>query len=101
MNGFDIRYRLEMDYDLFLRCYRNKIPLKIIDKPFSVMRSGGVSTRTDSATLNARLVEERAIHYRNCPSKLMKSFYNLYWQVYPNYKLTRGRYDRHRAGKPE
>ena len=98
LDGFETQYKLEMDYDLFLRAYRRQVPLRIIDQPFSVMRSGGVSTRIDAATLRSRLIEEKLIHYRNCPSSLMRILYAIYWQVYPHYKLARGVLDRHRYG---
>lgn len=91
LGGFDTRYRLEMDYDLFLRAYRRRVPLRTIPEPFSVMRAGGVSTRTDAKTLEARLTEERTIHLQNCPNQLMRAFYNVYWRLYPSYRLFRGK----------
>lgn len=94
LKGFDTRYKLEMDYDLFLRAYRMNVPVRLIDHPFSVMRSGGISTRNDTVTLKSRFAEEKLIHYRNCPNDLMRLIYSMYWHVYPPYKLLRGRIDR-------
>lgn len=89
LGGFDTRLELTMDYDLFLRAYRRGFAVTVIDRPFSVMRSGGVSTRNDKTSLRRRLAEERAIHYRHCPSMVMKAVYSLYWISYPRYRMLR------------
>lgn len=93
LGGFDTRYRLTMDYDLFLRAYRRRVPIRIVEEPFSVMRSGGVSTRRDINSLADRLREEREIHFRNCPGAVMKAFYVVYWRIYPRYRLLGARLD--------
>lgn len=87
MSGFNSSYSIEMDYDFFLRAYRKGATYKTIDHPFSAMRKGGISTRTDSASLSNRLKEERKIHFTNCSNSLMAIFYQLYWMIYPIYKL--------------
>lgn len=98
LGGFETRYRLEMDYELFLRAYRRGTSVRILDEPFSVMRSGGISTRSDTDTLKNRLAEEKSIHYRHCHSAALKRLYALYWSVYPSYKLFRGSLVRRRYG---
>lgn len=98
LGGFDTQLALSMDYDLFLRAYRRGYGVRLIDQPFSVMRSGGVSTRNDALTLRKRLAEEKAIHKRHCPTSIMRIVYALYWMTYPKYKGLRGRFDRHLVG---
>lgn len=85
--GFDEEYRVAMDYDFFLRAYREGGNCKTSSLVMTVMRNGGVSSRLDASSLKARLGEEKRIHLSNNKSLFWKLLYKSWWSVYPRYKL--------------
>lgn len=86
IGNFDTNLKIAMDYDFFLRAYRNGAKVKICDMPLSVMRNTGISSRLDPQTLNKRFLEEKHVHYKNCQNQILKALYKIYWQLYPTYR---------------
>lgn len=92
IGNFDTDYKINMDYDLFLRAYRAGSRAKIINKAISFMRNNGISSRLDKETLSLRLSEEKSIHYAHCHSWLLRAIYAVWWRLYPLYKLGKYRF---------
>lgn len=86
IGGFDINLQIDMDYDFFLRAYRAGTKFSIINNPFSVMRLTGISSRLDWNSLKMRFLEEKQVHFKNCPNVWMKYIYRLYWCFYLPYR---------------
>lgn len=87
IGGFDIKFRIAMDYDFFLRAYRQDIDVKYVDIPLSVMRRTGVSSQTDKVSLRKRFLEERAVHRKNSLGMWLSLIYMVYWVAYPLYRM--------------
>ena len=86
LHGFDVKFRICMDYDLLLRAYQNGARLRKAPVVSSVMRDTGISSRQDWRDLKIRFDEEKRVHYKNCRSLSMKILYNLYWFLYLPYR---------------
>lgn len=84
---FDIKLKIAMDYDFFLRAYQQPTTIKILNEPLSVMRDTGISSRQDWKSLQARFTEERKIHFKYCKTIFGKLFYHLYWLLYLPYRF--------------
>ena len=89
IGNFDTNLRVAMDYDFFLRAYRAGTHTQYHRLPLSVMRTTGISSRRDRASLRHRLNEEKSIHQTHCPGPWYRLFYSLYWILYPRYRLLR------------
>jgi glycosyltransferase involved in cell wall biosynthesis len=85
-DGFDKRFHICMDYDFFLRVYRNGARLMKVPVILTVMRDTGISSRPDWKSLRDRFDEERKIHEKNCDSLFMNMLYHLYWSLYLPYR---------------
>lgn len=84
---FSTRYKVAMDYDFFLRAYRKRCNVKLIDDfLLSVMRDTGVSSRGDWDSLKRRFAEEKIAHYKNSTGLFMNLAYGVYWLAYPAYR---------------
>ena len=83
---FDKDFKIVMDYDFFLRAYRDKISIKKCSITLSVMRDTGISSRLHWSAIQQRLSEERKVHMKNCPRKIMKWGYVFYWCIYILYR---------------
>lgn len=87
-NGlFDTGFRICMDYDFMLRCYRQGARSMSVDAPLAVMRMNGISSRLEWSGVRERISEERRAHLKNCPSAAMRIIYRLYWFFYPAFKF--------------
>jgi len=89
IGNFQNKLRIAMDYDFFLRAYRNKICAQMYSLPISVMRDTGISSRRDWASLSARFREEREVHNRHCQNLFQKWLYTVYWVFYWPYRKIR------------
>jgi glycosyltransferase involved in cell wall biosynthesis len=87
LGGFDTGFKICMDYDFFLRAYRKGYTCKTTDSVLAVMRDAGVSSRRDSTGVKARLLEEKAVHEKNCASWWLSLIYRVWWTLYPIYKM--------------
>ncbi|GAB6270445.1 MAG: glycosyltransferase family 2 protein [Smithella sp.] len=85
LHGFDMKFKICMDYDLLLRAYKNGAQLKKAPVVLSVMRDTGISSRRDWNSLKVRFDEERMVHQKNCRSLAMQILYKLYWFLYLRY----------------
>lgn len=83
---FDKTFQIAMDFDFFLRAYRDGVNFFYIEFPFSVMRLTGISSRLDWDSLKMRFLEEKQVHFKNCPNLWMKFIYQLYWCLYLPYR---------------
>jgi len=83
---FDTSFKIDMDYDLILRAYRAGASCNSVNMPLAVMRLIGVSSRRDWSSLRQRFSEEKRVHLKNCPNKLMGILYRLYWLLYLPYR---------------
>ena len=83
---FDKTFSIAMDYDFFLRAYRENCKIKICSTEFSFMRDTGISSQQDQSSLTSRFNEEYRIHMKNCRSVFLKFIYMLYWPLYKLYK---------------
>lgn len=86
---FDVRFRIAMDYEFWLRCKRLGISLRRSRLAITVMRDTGISSRRDSQSLKKRFAEEKFAHELNASSVLWKLLYELYWVLYPQYRRLR------------
>ena len=75
-----------MDYDFFLRAYKQGVPALRADIPISTMRLTGISSRTDWPALLERFGEERAIQNKNNTSLWMRLVYAAWWSLYLPYR---------------
>jgi len=101
LNGFDMQFRITMDYDFFVRAYHRRAKLVKVPDILAVMRESGISSRRDWQSLKNRFDEERRVHEKNCGSSSMKMLYNLYWFLYLPYRrvyyvLKKSRVEAHR-----
>lgn len=83
---FDKTLQIAMDFDFFLRAYRSGASFSYIGFPLSAMRLTGVSSQVDWNSLKIRFLEEKQIHFKNCPNLWMKFIYRLYWLFYLPYR---------------
>jgi len=84
---FDTQFKIAMDYDFFLRAYRNQCRVKILKNlTVTLMRDTGISSRRDWNSLRKRFTEEKQVHYKNSRTILDKVIYFLYWQLYLPYR---------------
>ncbi len=86
---FDISFKICMDYDFFMRAYRQQATGEYISKVLSVMRDGGVSSRQDWSSLEQRFMEEKRVHLENNLSAVMRVIYAVYWTLYLPYRKVR------------
>jgi glycosyltransferase involved in cell wall biosynthesis len=86
LGGFDTSLRIAMDYDLFLRAYRQGVAAQVHDLPIAVMRKTGISSQLDRDSLLERFREEKAIHTRHASSFARRLLYSAYWIAYPIYR---------------
>jgi glycosyltransferase involved in cell wall biosynthesis len=86
LQGFDMQFKICMDYDFFIRAYRKKAKLVKAPVTLAVMRDTGISSRTDWKSLKTRFNEEKIVHKKNCPSVIMKMVYEFYWFLYCPYR---------------
>ena len=86
---FDTDLRLGMDYDFFLRAYKQGVNAVHVDIPISTMRLTGISSRTDWQSLHERFREERMIQQKNCSSVWMRLIYGVWWLLYLPYRRIR------------
>lgn len=91
LGGFDKQFRIAVDYDFFLRAYRQGASLVKAPVILSVMRDTGISSRRDWPDLKVRFEEEHRVHKKNCPSSLIGLVYRIYWLFYPPYRRVRNR----------
>ena len=56
---FDTNYKLAMDYDFFLRAYKNRVKLKRCNFTLAFMRDTGVSSKLDQDSLRNRFPSKR------------------------------------------
>lgn len=82
-------FRINMDYDWLLRAYQSSTPMYTSDLVISAMGSGGLSSRTDRASIETRITEEKKAHFENANTPLWKIAYRIYWWIYPSYKKLR------------
>lgn len=83
---YDPRYRITMDYEFFLRAHRGGARAVLArDLVLARMGGAGLSSRRDWPSLETRLAEERAVHFRHAPPRL-RALYHLYWALYPPYR---------------
>ncbi len=100
IGAFDTTFEIAMDYDFFLRSYRAGVTSCKVNIPLSVMRLVGISSRHDWSSLRQRFSEEKRVHLKNCPNKLMGILYRLYWLLYLPYRKIRFFWSCMRAGRP-
>jgi len=86
---FDTRYRIAMDYEFFLRAYRQGVPVSRVNQVFSTMRLVGVSSQSDWESLSERFSEEKTIHRQHCRGLAMSLAYRAYWALYLPYRRLR------------
>jgi glycosyltransferase involved in cell wall biosynthesis len=86
IGDFDTNFKIAMDYDFFLRAYRDKVKVRKIGTPLSVMRNTGVSSQLDWPSLKKRFEEQRQIHFKNCESKIMQITYDIFSFFYMLYR---------------
>lgn len=86
---FDTSFRINMDYEFFLRAFRLDKRSKEIPFVLAVMRDTGVSSRRDWPGLMARLAEERRVQETHCPGAAWRLAYGLYWALYLPYRRVR------------
>lgn len=89
IGGFDIDFKIAMDFDFFLRAYRYGLRAHYFPIAVAVMRDTGISASTDWPSLLKRLGEERKAQIKNCDSFAMLTVYRAYWPLYMLYRRIR------------
>lgn len=87
LGEYETSLRIEMDYEFFLRAYREKSEVFIHhNPPLSTMRDTGISSRRDWGSLVKRFEEEKQIHKKHTNSHLLRYSYAFYWPAYIGYR---------------
>ena len=89
IGDFDASLAIAMDYDFFLRAYREGESVGYIDRVIALMDGGGIGSRTDWVSLNPRIAEERRVHLRHCDSWWLRFVYFMYHPAYWLYRRIR------------
>lgn len=83
---YDTQFRIAMDYEFFLRAYRQGAKFARYRTPaISVMRDTGVSSQRDWPNLQRRFAEEKRVHEKH-QLPAMAPLYAAYWALYPGYR---------------
>lgn len=86
---FDTNFQVTMDYEFFLRAYKQGARFSTHDAPLlTVMRDSGVSSRKDWPSLSVRLNEERKAQLKHATG-FWKAIHPFYWLLYPAYRRFR------------
>lgn len=83
---FDSGLEINMDYDFWMRTYRDGTRVVRISEVLAIMSDGGISSRRDWPGLSRRLHDERRIHYRYVQSGWIRLAYLFYWPMYIAYR---------------
>jgi glycosyltransferase involved in cell wall biosynthesis len=86
---FDTSLHIAMDYDFFLRAYRQDARADVISTVLTRMPATGISTRQDWASLSLRFREEREVHRKHCPGFGYLLVYTIYWPTYLTFRVMR------------
>ena len=78
-----------MDYDFFLRAYRNGVSCRVVHEVVSVMSDQGLSSLRDWPAVSSRIDEEFAVQRKNMNSRAELIAYWPWWLIYPVYKRLR------------
>jgi glycosyltransferase involved in cell wall biosynthesis len=90
LDGYDLRYRVDMDYHFLLKAHRKGARISVHQSPtLSVMRAGGISSRLDWPSERRRFLEERAIHREMSTGLGLDLLYAAYWAIYLPYRRLR------------
>lgn len=89
LGKFDTNFKINFDYDLMLRAYKNGASSRSIDTFISVMRQVGISSRRDWTGFKQRYDEEKLVHRKNSDSSFMWKVYQVYWLLYIPYRFIR------------
>ncbi len=87
--NFNENLKITLDYEFFLRMYRQGVTVEYIPKILSVMRDTGVSSKTDWDSLKKRFREEKLSFKVNTSSRLALTLYSIYWSLYIAYRRIR------------
>lgn len=88
-----------MDFDFFIRAYRQGYYIKPVKQILSVMRDTGLTSRRDTNSVKERIAAERVVHEKSCSSIPLRWLYFLYWCLYPPFKLISNRLLNRKASK--
>ena len=91
LGGFDESYKVAMDYEFWLRAYREGITPKLFNYALTCMRDTGISSRSDWPSMKQRFLEERRIHYQHLPNFSMRVIYKIYWALYLPYRYVKSK----------
>jgi glycosyltransferase involved in cell wall biosynthesis len=83
---FDEGFKVCMDFDFFLRAYREGASCRHEHELLTVMGDQGLSSLRDWPAVRARLREEFAVQRKNMRSRVELIWYWPWWLVYPIYK---------------
>ena len=86
---FDTAFRVELDYELFLRAYRLGASVDVVDVTISRMPDTGISSKLDWPSLRSRFGEERLIHQKHATGRVHSAVYAPYWLLYPAFRWLR------------
>ncbi len=91
LGGFDESYNIAMDYEFWLRAYREGIKPNIFNYALTCMRDTGISSRSDWPSMKRRFLEEQRIHYQHLPNFSMCVIYKIYWALYLPYRYVKSK----------
>ena len=83
---YDESFRITMDYEWFMRAFRQNIPVSRHPEILSIMSDGGLSSRKDWPSLSQRFQEEKRVHRKYAASSWWSILYAVYWGIYPTYR---------------
>ena len=86
---FDTDFRVTMDYEFFLRAYKQGARFSTHNMPpLAVMGDSGISSRNDWLSLSQRFNEERLSQRKNSTG-VFRMLQKIYWMLYPKYRYLR------------
>ncbi|OGT54543.1 MAG: hypothetical protein A3E01_08985 [Gammaproteobacteria bacterium RIFCSPHIGHO2_12_FULL_63_22] len=86
---YDTSFRIAMDYEFFLRAYRQGARFSFhADPVVAMMRDTGISSQLDWPNLKRRFDEERRVHDK-FRTPALAPVYAAWWAAYPSYRRLR------------
>lgn len=88
---FDTDFRIDMDYDLWLRAYLSGYEMRRVPIVIANMGTEGISSRKSWPDLMLRFEEERRVHRKHATTWSWQTLYRAYWPLYLTYRKYRSK----------
>jgi glycosyltransferase involved in cell wall biosynthesis len=78
---YDINYKVLMDYDFVVRCYKLNVSFKIVNNVVANMRYGGISNKLISKSMKEALAIKNKYFGTSVKNNLEYLYFNLYYHT--------------------